>query len=113
MLEPADFDDAFLSQARLAIVAALLARPEASFAELKALLALTQGNLGAHLAKLEAAGYVTVEKGFVDRRPRTTCRLTRAGRTAFLAHARRLAALAEEAEAPRPALPRPRRRSPV
>jgi DNA-binding MarR family transcriptional regulator len=107
------FDDAFLSQARLGIVAALLARPEASFAELKALLGLTQGNLGAHLSKLEAAGYVAIEKGFIDRRPRTTCRLTRAGRSAFLAHARRLTALAEEAEAPRPAPPRARRRTTV
>jgi DNA-binding MarR family transcriptional regulator len=106
-----DFDDAFLSQVRLGIVAALLARAEATFGELKALLDLTQGNLGAHLQKLEAAGYVAVEKGFVDRRPRTTCRLTRAGRTAFLAHVRRLEALATDAGSPRTAERRGRHRA--
>jgi DNA-binding MarR family transcriptional regulator len=92
--DPAAFDEAFLSPARLGIVSVLLARRDATFSDLKALLDLTQGNLGAHLQKLEEAGYVEVTKGFVGRRPRTTCRLTRAGREAFLKHARALESLA-------------------
>jgi DNA-binding MarR family transcriptional regulator len=92
--DPEPFDEAFLSQVRLGVVSALLARKEATFSDLKSLLAATQGNLGMHLRRLEEAGYVAVTKEFVGRRPRTTCRLTRAGREAFLRHVRRLDALA-------------------
>jgi DNA-binding MarR family transcriptional regulator len=88
------FDEAFLSQVRLGIVAVLLVRKEATFTEVKDLLGVTQGNLGMHLQRLEDAGYVAVEKTFVGRKPRTTCRLTRAGRDAFLRHVRRLEGLA-------------------
>lgn len=88
------FDEAFLSQVRLGIVAVLLARKEATFSELKALLGTTQGNLGMHLQRLEQAGHVTVTKEFVDRKPRSTCRLTRSGREAFMRHVRRLEELA-------------------
>lgn len=84
------FDAVLLSQARLGIVTVLLARPEATFSDLKDVLGLTQGNLGIHLQKLEEAGYVAVEKEFVDRRPRTTARLTPKGRAAFLQHVARL-----------------------
>lgn len=44
---------------------------------------LTWGNLSAHLSKLEDAGYVAIEKGFVGKKPRTTISLTDTGRTAF------------------------------
>ena len=70
-------------RARLGIVSALAAREAATFAELKALLDLTDGNLSVHLRTLEEAGYVAVEKAFVDRKPRSTARLTRKGRVAF------------------------------
>jgi DNA-binding MarR family transcriptional regulator len=99
--DPGDFDAVLLSPARLGIVSVLLARREASFADLKALLDLTQGNLGAHLGTLEEAGYVEVEKSFVDKRPRTTVRLTRAGRAAFHAHLAHLERIAREARAAR------------
>jgi DNA-binding MarR family transcriptional regulator len=90
--EPFDlpFDEAFLSQVRLGIVSVLLAREQATFPELKALLGVTQGNLGMHLQRLEETGYVAVTKDFVGRKPRTTARLTRGGRAAFLRHVRRL-----------------------
>jgi DNA-binding MarR family transcriptional regulator len=52
---------------------------------------LTAGNLSAHLARLEAAGYVAIAKGFVGKLPRTTCRLTDAGRAAFEGYRRLLA----------------------
>ena len=44
---------------------------------------LTWGNLSSHLSRLEAAGYVAVEKEFLDRKPHTMLRLTPEGREAF------------------------------
>jgi len=44
---------------------------------------LTWGNLSVHLSKLEAAGYVAMEKEFLGKKPHTTIRLTDEGRTAF------------------------------
>ncbi len=62
--------------------------PEArvEFQTLRRELGVTEGNLSRHLAKLEAAGYVRVEKGFVGRRPRTWVGLTGRGRDAYRAH---------------------------
>lgn len=91
-----EFDALLLSRARLGIVSVLLTRPEATFSELKELLELTQGNLGIHLTRLEEAGYVRVVKDFHERRPRTTCRLTRKGRRAFVRHVEMLKEIADE-----------------
>jgi DNA-binding MarR family transcriptional regulator len=44
---------------------------------------MTWGNLSAHLSKLEAAGYVAIEKEFLGKKPHTTVRLTDQGRNAF------------------------------
>jgi DNA-binding MarR family transcriptional regulator len=44
---------------------------------------LSQGNLSSHLAKLESAGYVAVEKTFVGKMPRTVLQLTESGREAL------------------------------
>lgn len=74
---------------RLKIMSALNAlRPgrKLEFQELKALLDATDGNLGTHLATLEAAGYIAVEKDFVGKKPRTRALITRAGRRAFEQH---------------------------
>jgi hypothetical protein len=46
----------------------------------------TDGNLGAHLATLEKAAYVTIEKDFVGKRPRTRAVISRSGRRAYQAH---------------------------
>ena len=70
-------------RARLGIVSALAARDATTFAELKSLLDMTDGNLSVHLRVLEGAGYVAIEKAFEGRKPRTTARLTRKGRVAF------------------------------
>ena len=91
------FDPVLTSPARLGIVTVLLERGDTAFSDLKLLLRLTQGNLGMHLGKLEEAGYVRVDKEFVDRKPRTTAVLTDAGRTAFLDHLARLQAAARRA----------------
>lgn len=71
-------------------LAALDADAQVDFTYLKKLLALTDGNLGAHLLKLEEAGYVTQDKTFVDRKPRTYVHLTPAGRAAFQEHVQAL-----------------------
>lgn len=68
---------------RLAIVSALAVNQSLTFAELKKLLETTDGNLSVHSRKLEDAGYITVEKKFEGRVPRTEYRLTSTGRTAL------------------------------
>jgi DNA-binding MarR family transcriptional regulator len=68
---------------RLAIVSALSVNPILTFAELKRLLATTDGNLSVHSRKLEDAGYIAVEKKFEGRVPRTEYRLTASGRAAL------------------------------
>ena len=56
------------------------------FKNLKTLTGATDGNLGAHIDTLERAGYVTIEKTFSGRRPRTLVKASAAGRKAFSAH---------------------------
>lgn len=83
---------------RLQIMAALTALTEeerANFTYLRDALGITDGNLGAHLAKLEEAGYLVQEKSFVDRKPRTFILATARGRAAFQEHVAALRALLE------------------
>ncbi len=71
---------------RLKIMSALKAFPpgeQLEFVRLKKLVEATEGNLGAHIQTLEEAGYVAVEKDFVDNRPRTRVKLSKEGRRAF------------------------------
>lgn len=68
---------------RLAIVSALAVAPSLTFVELKQILGATDGNLSVHARKLEDAGYVTVEKTFAGRVPRTEYKLTATGRGAL------------------------------
>jgi len=66
---------------------ALLARSdELSFSRLKELLGESDGNLGAHLRKLEDEGYVTIRKEYMNRRPITWYRLTEKGRRSLEVH---------------------------
>lgn len=69
--------------ARLSLMSSLYVVEEADFVNLSARTGISAGNVSSHIAKLEAAGYVSVTKEFVGRRPRTTYRLTEAGRRAF------------------------------
>jgi DNA-binding MarR family transcriptional regulator len=70
--------------ARLLLVALLAGVKEADFLWLQRESALTKGNLSSHVARLEEAGYVEVEKTFKGKIPLTVLRLTRAGRSAFV-----------------------------
>ena len=79
-------DDVIHGRVRLGIMAYLADAEAADFTELKTLLDVTQGNLSVHLRKLEEAGYVSIDKSFVDRKPLTRVRLTAGGRKAFAAY---------------------------
>jgi DNA-binding HxlR family transcriptional regulator len=83
-------DEVIHQKVRLGIMSALMARPDADFRSLKETLNVTDGNLSIHLSKLEEAGYITVHKEFVRKKPHTTYAPTDSGKEAFL---RYLAAL--------------------
>jgi DNA-binding HxlR family transcriptional regulator len=68
---------------RLGIISALAVNDRLSFNDLKALLQTTDGNLSVHARKLEDAQYISCDKTFENRMPRTEYRLTAAGRRAL------------------------------
>jgi len=78
-------DDVIHGRIRLGVVAYLSAVDSALFAELRDKVGATDGNLSAHLRKLEDAGYVRADKSFVNRKPQTRLVLTPAGRKAWQA----------------------------
>ena len=82
----ADVDRIIHEPARLLLLAHLIGPESADFLYLLRQTGLTKGNLSAHLRKLEEAGYVSVEKTFVERLPLTVIRLTVAGRKAVGAY---------------------------
>jgi DNA-binding MarR family transcriptional regulator len=85
----AELNETIHQPVRLRIMAALVtleAGNEVDFTYLRDLLEVTAGNLGAHLRKLEEAGYIAINKTFVDRKPRTFVSATAAGRKAFQEH---------------------------
>ena len=96
----AEFNELIHQPVRLQIMAALNALEEGAqldFKTLRDMLQVTDGNLATHLRKLEEAGYLTVTKTFVGRRPRTYVALTPAGRAAFAAHIQALKEILGEA----------------
>jgi len=85
----AGFNETIHQPVRLRIMAALMTlepADEVDFSYLRDLLQVTDGNLGAHLRKLEEAGYIAVNKLFVERKPRTFVAATAEGRKAFQEH---------------------------
>lgn len=68
---------------RLGIVSALSVNESLTFNELKKILTTTDGNLSVHSRKLEDAGYISCEKKFEGRIPRSEYRLTEKGRVAL------------------------------
>ena len=86
-------DELLQSRVRLAIVAYLASAGRADFSLLRDAIKTTDGNASVHLRKLEDAGYVAMDKRFVDRKPQTSYALTERGRRALLdyvAHLERL-----------------------
>lgn len=85
-----DIDRLVHEPARLMIMSILSAVAEADFLYLLQTTELTKGNLSSHLSKLEEAGYVTIDKSFVGKTPRTICRLTGEGQAALDAYRRQM-----------------------
>ena len=88
---------------RLRIMASLVAldpQDQVDFTYLRELLDVTDGNLGAHLQKLEAGGYIRVEKTFVARKPRTFIAATPKGRGAYDEHVEALKRILSGGEKP-------------
>jgi DNA-binding MarR family transcriptional regulator len=85
-----NLNELFQAKARLGIMTVLTSMGESDFLTLKHQLGLTDGNLSVHLRVLEEAGYIQIEKKFEKRKPKTTCRLTPAGRKAFLHYLKQL-----------------------
>ena len=79
-------DPAFEHRARLAIAVLLARHGEISFARFKQELALTDGNLGAQLRRLEDDGYLVLRRDFVERKPVTWYALSPDGRKALDRH---------------------------
>jgi DNA-binding MarR family transcriptional regulator len=88
--------------ARLAIMTVLSYVGDAEFVFLQRATELTKGNLSSHLAKLEDAGLVKVEKRFVERKPRTSVALTARGRQRVERHWEQLDRLRRLATSPPP-----------
>jgi DNA-binding transcriptional ArsR family regulator len=96
--EAPKLDQLIHERARLGIVAALAANDVLSFQELRDLLGLTDGNLAVHARKLEDAGYVSCEKRFEGRVPRTEYSLTASGRRALADYLVRMESLIRAAK---------------
>jgi DNA-binding MarR family transcriptional regulator len=92
----ADIDRLVHEPARLMILTILYVVEGADFLYLMRQTGLTRGNLSSHLSKLEAAGYVDVQKEFVDKIPRTLLRLTDQGREAFQTYRRGMLQVLED-----------------
>jgi DNA-binding MarR family transcriptional regulator len=91
-------DRALHEKARLGILTSLVAHPDGlRFGELRALCALTDGNLSRHLDVLREARLIEIWKGFERRRPQTLVRLTPEGRKRFTAYLEELERVVREA----------------
>jgi DNA-binding MarR family transcriptional regulator len=97
-------DDLIHAKLRLGIMALLASVENAEFAYLRDELRTTDGNLGAHLRKLEDAGFVAATKRFEGRTPVSRYRLTASGHQAFETYLDQLArVLGIDADALKPA----------
>ena len=80
------------SELRQAVISMLVELEEADFVYLRETAQATAGNLSVQLDKLSEAGYISVEKTFEGKKPRTVCRITPVGLAAFEAYVEALKA---------------------
>jgi DNA-binding MarR family transcriptional regulator len=90
---PNELDPLIHERLRLGILSVLAVQESISFTELRDLLQTTDGNLSVQARRLESAGYVHCDKKFEDRKPKSTYRLSRAGRAALEEYLETLAGL--------------------
>jgi len=88
-----ELDPIIHGKLRLAILSLLSSVDDAEFTWLRDKTNSTDGNIGAHLLKLEEAGYINVEKKFILRKPVTLYRMTERGRSALAGYIRALRTL--------------------
>lgn len=93
-----DVDKVIHESARLIIISYLYLVESADFLFIMKQTGLTFGNLSSHMKKLEEAGYIEVMKEFVDRRPRTTLKLTPAGHKAFKTYREKMRLLLDQTD---------------
>jgi DNA-binding transcriptional ArsR family regulator len=82
----AQFNELIHAPTRLSIVSTLAAMEWADFGHLRDAVGLSDSALSKQVTILEEAGYVTVRKGFIGKRARTSVQLNEVGRAAFLSH---------------------------
>lgn len=85
---------------RLAILTVLSSVKDADFVFLQRTTGLTKGNLSSHLAKLEEAGLVEIEKRFIRKKPNTNVTLTAIGKQRIAHHWDQLERLKHLSETP-------------
>jgi DNA-binding MarR family transcriptional regulator len=89
-------DELLHSRIRIAVVSVLARCHEAEFTYIRDAIGTTDGNLNTHCQKLEAAGYITIDKRFVGKKPATFFSLTGKGRKALVAYTHNLVSLIQD-----------------
>lgn len=90
MPELPELDQVVHAPLRLAVLSILSSLEKADFTYLRDRTSSTDGNIAAHLLKLEQAGYIRVEKSFLNRKPLSVYRITEEGRSALTRYIRNL-----------------------
>lgn len=81
-----NLNKAFENRVRLGLMSLLMVNEQLDFNSIKELLEITDGNLASHVTALEKAGYISIIKQFVGRKPQTSYKATAAGVKAFQEH---------------------------
>lgn len=77
---------AFDSRVRIGLMSILIVNNWVSYKEIKNLLDVTDGNLASHIHALEKISFLEIKKQFMGKKPLTTYKVTKNGRTAFMEH---------------------------
>jgi DNA-binding MarR family transcriptional regulator len=85
-----ELDPVVHAPVRLAILSILAGAEEAEFTYLRDKIGASDGNLSVHLSKLEAAGYIAIQKSYAGKKPLTRCRATEEGRAALAEYVKSL-----------------------
>jgi DNA-binding MarR family transcriptional regulator len=91
-------DNAVHQRIRLGILTIVAGVTRVDFGFLRDSLALTDGNLSRNMTVLETAGFISIEKAFEGRRPRTWITITPAGREALAAEIQALREIVQAVE---------------
>jgi DNA-binding MarR family transcriptional regulator len=81
-----NLNKAFENRVRLGLMSLLMVNEQLDFNSIKEMLEITDGNLASHVTALEKAGYITIMKEFVGRKPQTSYKATATGIKAFQEH---------------------------